>query len=355
MTAAAKTTKEIGWNSVLLVGGFSIIFFVLIKLLGINKVESSTNWFIYNLGFAVNFPHFLMSYQLLYWDFRKKITSNYRFIVAAIISPLVLLGFFIYGFWFSQIDILGYIVNAMYFFVGWHYIKQVFGVISVYNVKNKIFYNTGERRMLKGLLYSIWFVSWIPSNTLNSTYNMEGIPYTSLNLPTYFTDISVSIFYIFSVLCLYLAYKKYIREGVAISIQGIIALVALIVWFFPIFSNPLYMLVIPFFHSLQYIVFVWLFKTNQIQEEVPSRNSADDRKIYLKKVFLFLAVPVMTGALFMWYLPQSLDQAGLFKFVLPNAKPFMFAITVFINIHHYFIDHAIWRRDNEVVRKYLFV
>jgi hypothetical protein len=27
---------------------------------------------------------------------------------------------------------------------------------------------------------------------------------------------------------------------------------------------------------------------------------------------------------------------------------------MWINIHHYFIDNVIWRRDNEDVRKYLF-
>jgi hypothetical protein len=33
---------------------------------------------------------------------------------------------------------------------------------------------------------------------------------------------------------------------------------------------------------------------------------------------------------------------------------FVFIFVMCINIHHYFIDNVIWRRDNEDVRKYLF-
>ena len=33
---------------------------------------------------------------------------------------------------------------------------------------------------------------------------------------------------------------------------------------------------------------------------------------------------------------------------------FVFIFMMWINIHHYFIDNVIWRRDNEDVRKYLF-
>ena len=33
---------------------------------------------------------------------------------------------------------------------------------------------------------------------------------------------------------------------------------------------------------------------------------------------------------------------------------FVFIFVMWINIHHYFIDNVIWRRDNDDVRKYLF-
>ena len=37
-----------------------------------------------------------------------------------------------------------------------------------------------------------------------------------------------------------------------------------------------------------------------------------------------------------------------------ESAVFVFIFVMWINIHHYFIDNVIWRRDNEDVRKYLF-
>ena len=31
----------------------------------------------------------------------------------------------------------------------------------------------------------------------------------------------------------------------------------------------------------------------------------------------------------------------------------MFCLMIFINIHHYFIDNVLWRRDNQALRQYL--
>ena len=38
---------------------------------------------------------------------------------------------------------------------------------------------------------------------------------------------------------------------------------------------------------------------------------------------------------------------------LHDAAKLMFAFTIFLNLHHYFIDNAIWRGDNELLRKHL--
>jgi hypothetical protein len=33
-----------------------------------------------------------------------------------------------------------------------------------------------------------------------------------------------------------------------------------------------------------------------------------------------------------------------------GATPYLCAFVVFVNIHHYFMDHVIWRRDNPETR-----
>ena len=348
----SETTNNKSIQYAMLVGGYSLIAFVLFKVLGITKLDSSTTWFVFYAGFFVNLPHFLVSYHLLYWEFKKKIFSNYRFVMAAVIVPISLLLILSYIFYYGPETSLGYLANAMYFFVGWHYIKQVFGAISVFNVKKNIYYTYAERLSLKGILYSLWLISWTKSNTNNNSYFLEGIPYSSLNIPTEALDISYIIFIGFLLFAFILAYKKYIKEGKIISIESFFALLAMCVWFIPLFYNKLFLLVIPFFHSLQYLVFVWLFKHNQVNDL--NLNSMKDRKLFLHKFVGFMLLPILTGSVVMWFLPQFLDNQGVLTTSLANAKPIMFSMTVFINIHHYFIDHAIWRKDNEEVKRFLF-
>jgi hypothetical protein len=341
----------------LMVGGFSLIAFFFIKLMGDRSADSSTSWFIYYFSFIANFPHFLSSYHLLYYDCRDRLFSNYRFWVASLISPAILLALLIYGMTAPDIKVMGQILNAMYFFVGWHYIKQTFGVISVCNAQEKISFTKSERFSLKAFLYTIWAVSWISLNSNGSQYAMEGIPFTSFALEAHYLKFAYAAMIFFALYNIRLGYQKYLREGRVLSSGAYIAILALLVWYLPVLYNPTYFLVVPLFHSLQYLYFVYLVKSNQAEERVPihERTTPAARKVYFNSLYGYLMLPFITGAIFMWHLPQWLDAHISMSQAFPNANPFMFAFTIFINIHHYFIDHAMWRHDNPMMRKYLFV
>jgi hypothetical protein len=51
--------------------------------------------------------------------------------------------------------------------------------------------------------------------------------------------------------------------------------------------------------------------------------------------------------------PAQLDSLKLYDEKIFGPILFGFCFVVFINVHHYFIDFAIWRRDNPDM-KYLF-
>jgi hypothetical protein len=353
MTTIA-TRKSRFSMQVMLVGGFSLISFFFIKLMGSAQADATTSWFIYYFSFIANFPHFLVSYQLLYWDFKDRSFSNYRYIVATIVSPGILAGLLIYGIATPDTKMLGHILNAMYFFVGWHYIKQTFGVISVSNVREKVFYNVEEKRALKGMLYGIWALSWVSLNISGAQYAMEGIPYTSYQLPPWCLQFCWAYLVTSALYCAWIGYKKYIREGVVISFPGLVSIIALLAWYLPVFYNPTYFLIVPLFHSLQYLYFVYLVKSNQAEKLSPVRKTPEQRQAYFKAFYGYLIWPFILGAIFMWFLPKWLDST--FPMTgFSGANPYMFAFTIFINIHHYFIDHAIWRHDNPTMKNYLFI
>src|SRR5262245_27399426 len=71
--------------------------------------------FAFFLAFAVNHPHFLSSYVLLYGDFRKKVSSHFRYFWAGFIVPLALGGVIIYGLVEESAEMFTYVINSMFF------------------------------------------------------------------------------------------------------------------------------------------------------------------------------------------------------------------------------------------------
>jgi hypothetical protein len=68
----------------------------------------------------------------------------------------------------------------------------------------------------------------------------------------------------------------------------------------------------------------------------------------------FVAMGLLLGWIGFMGLP-SVFQASLAPDVnVWGPSVFVFIFVLWINIHHYFIDNVIWRRDNEDVRRYLF-
>jgi hypothetical protein len=86
---------------------------------------------------------------------------------------------------------------------------------------------------------------------------------------------------------------------------------------------------------------------------------------YAPLVFIttFVLQMVVIGALLFGIIPAVLDTLVLYE-RLPwffnydvsvyGATLYLFFFTVFVNIHHFFIDNVIWRRDNPKVRQFLY-
>jgi hypothetical protein len=100
----------------------------------------------------------------------------------------------------------------------------------------------------------------------------------------------------------------------------------------------------PFFHSLQYLLFVGAYKRGEV------RHAASAEAVRQAKRFVLGALWI--GILCFWAMPAMLE-----TWVNPG-KSFLFPVTaavvIFINIHHYFIDNVIWRSEHAEIRKYLF-
>jgi hypothetical protein len=138
-------------------------------------------------------------------------------------------------------------------------------------------------------------------------------------------------------------WKNYKERGQAPSVNMIVPFVALYVWWLPITRQyEFYFLLTPFFHSLQYLAFVYKMEDTRLR----GLNHPE-----IRGTVLALAI-VLAGWLAFEFVPNEIDTAlGTF-----NAWQMFFFFTaamLFINIHHYFIDNVLWRFKDPEIQKYL--
>lgn len=374
--SAPTYRRPVGYLEAFLMGGLSILTylcFVLFVEKGASVYEIAS--FAFALAFIVNYPHFMASYYILYKDNASKLLTTRSYMWAGIIAPGVLLASLISVFVFKEKAWLGYMTNIMFFTVGWHYVKQIFGCLVVSNIFKQYFYGPFERGVILFNLYALWWVSWLPANMYGNTFNYYSLQYTGLNISKYvhdglqmlgiqtnvyalgkliifisFVSVAVSLAYI-----IFFHISRYVTTKKIPHLAGILAFATIYIWYIPVFSHPSYAYVIPFLHSLQYLAFVRIYRLN-LEEDVASsaKNEVEKRRKVITGLSIFTTVTIVLGALVFSIIPNYLDKEFSAVTLGLGAQAYLISFILFINIHHYFIDNVIWKKDNDLVRKYLF-
>jgi hypothetical protein len=125
--------------------------------------------------------------------------------------------------------------------------------------------------------------------------------------------------------------------------------------------DPVWLLVVPALHSLQYLVVVWRFETNRARAAADAMEPSGMtilgrilRAKYQARLAGFAVLGIVLGFLLFWGIPVALDTIIKFPQETGRAFVFLFSFWVFVNVHHYFTDNVIWRSQNPETRRYLF-
>ncbi len=345
---------------VLLMGGLSIIFFVAMHLLVDSSASTSKiGWVMFYASFVINFPHFMSSYLLLYGNYRKEILTNIKFTWAGIIAPIALISALGFVTYYSlekfNPSYMGYAANLMFFLVGHHYVKQIYGCVMVSSAKKKFYFNKTESRALWFTMYSVWGMSFFSANSYAvNHHDLYGITYATLGLDVMWLNASYWITALAATSFVGLMVKRYVNDGKIMPLSAWTAIVTIFAWYIPTFYHQHYFYMIPFFHSLQYLLFTNVFVKNKASVEAGqmAKSDSERRAIFVKKVATFFGLAFVTGFLAWDYVPNLLDKS-IETSPLLGATVFMFCFQIFLNIHHYIIDNVIWRKDNALMKKYL--
>jgi hypothetical protein len=346
----------------LVVGGATLFLFPLAWLLraavGLDSAELAIGAFTFYAAYVVNDPHFSVTYLLFYRDVRKRVFSmefgaaqRARYVVAGFVVPAVLALWAGAAIATRSAQALGWMVQSMFLLVGWHYVKQGFGVLAVLSARRGFVLRARERFVVLFHCYAGWAFAWANPATPAGEFEEKGVVYRAIAHPRWLEIASGGALAASTIALAWVLLTGWLRERRMLPIAPLAGLLVT-VWSWTIFSSldPLVRYAIPALHSVQYFYFVWLMKRNEAKaSEGPP---AFGRPAAVQLGFLAVSALALGWVLFRGA-PEYLD--GIFS--RPQAAiddmgptPFFAAFFVVVNIHHYFMDHVIWRRENPDTR-----
>lgn len=320
------------------------------------------------VAYLVNYPHFAHSYQIFYRNFGRKVSGDgydrrlqLRYIFAGIVVPLIMGAFFAYGAATANTRLLGYAANAMFFFVGWHYVKQGYGMLMVDAVLKRKFFDDRDKKVLLVNSYAVWILAWLQTNTAVTQGKYYGLEYYTFAAPPWIANIALLAAVISTAATVLMLINRWRRNGGALPYNGIVAYVAsLYLWILIARINPLWLLVVPALHSLQYLAVVWRYQTNVERDVADAARNPQPRMLsflgplYRLRVLGFIVGGGALGYLGFWLIPMVMTALIPYDRQVLGSSLFFFIVLIFINVHHYFLDNVMWRRGNPEVSRYLF-
>src|SRR5262245_6494055 len=124
------------------VGGATLVLFPLAwfceRVFGLDSSETAVDFLMFHAAFVINDPHFAVTYLLFYRDAKHRASGSafgrmqrLRYLVAGILVPIALAAWAGVALAQRSPSAMGWMIQAMFFLVGWHYVKQGFGVLVV--------------------------------------------------------------------------------------------------------------------------------------------------------------------------------------------------------------------------------
>ncbi|WP_437962950.1 hypothetical protein WME76_47955 (plasmid) [Sorangium sp. So ce119] len=369
LLGAAEASRPPAWRArlieFLLVGGATLVLFPLAWLLrravGLDPAELAVGFLTFHAASLINDPHFAVTYLLFYKDARRRAlggelapAQRARYIAAGLLVPLALSAWAIVALATGSARTMGFMIQLMFFLVGWHYVKQGFGILTVLSARRGHRFGPTERRAILAHCFAGWAYAWASPADPGREVAEKGVVYTSLAHPPGL-ELATGIAFGASALALLWVLARRWRAERRLPPIAPLAGFFITIWLWTVYSSldRLMVYLIPALHSVQYLYFVWLLKRNEARE-------AEGPPSFGKPTALRLGVLAASAVALGWMLfrgaPAFLDAALVLGASAGETTaglgetPYFAAIYVSVNIHHYFMDSVIWRRDNPDTR-----
>ena len=349
----------------LVVGGATLFLFPLAWLLrhvfGLDDAELAVGFLTFYGAYVINDPHFAVSYLLFYRGLRKRaaqssLAQRARYVIAGFITPIGLVSWGVVALVRHSAEGIGWMVQLMFLLVGWHYVKQGFGVLTVLSSRHGVTITARERLAVLAHCYVGWAFAWANPSVPAGEFEEKGVVYHALAHPRWLELLTGSLLALSTIAMAVVLLTEGRRRGRFVPVAPLLGLLVT-VWAWTIFSSvdPLLRYAIPALHSLQYLYFVWLMRRNEARASEGPPTFGRPARVRL--AFLAIGALALGFALFHG-IPGWLD-----AMLVPRTRasgghepgplgetPFFAVFFVIVSVHHYLMDYAIWRRENPDTR-----
>lgn len=320
-----------------LVGGLSIFTFFF--LINFHTGERTPE--VYNLAamlvWIVNWPHFSATLHRLY----SSVNHTLQYPVTSFVIPWVVAAGAV-GSFLEPVAIAPYFVKLYLIWSPYHFSGQTLGVSLLYSRRAGIQFPEWARKSLSIFIFCTFIMGSLASEISGMPIAFYGVQVPTLGVPAFFRDVTQVVMYVSA-----FAFFGYwlwtgVRQRRWIPAIVVLPAIAQFFWFVLGASVPAFNEFVPFFHSLQYLLFAWHIN---LAENVPSNSPQFTPGLFVfRQSTIWLAINLVGGAVLFHFLP---DWTATFS---GESLTFSTAIILAaVQLHHFFVDGVIWKLRRQSV------
>ncbi len=320
---------------VMLIGGASLVLYAIFRMRPELASSPSVASLAATLVWVCNYPHFASTNYRLYHS-RASIA---QYPLTSYVTPMVLTAAVI-GCYLSPNEIAPLFIKLYLLWSPYHFSGQTLGITMVYARRTGFVIDGWLRHSLTAFIFLTFAVQSAWAEVGLHVNPFYGVEYPTLGVPVWLPQMLTKVMWIALAATIALLLWKVINNGPRVPLIVVLPAFTQYVWFVATPAGQ-FSYMVPFFHSLQYLLIAW---SVQLKEGLAERQRDPSVKYVWSESARWMAINIAGGYALFWALPHLGGHFG---------KPLVFSTAVMlaaVQIHHFFVDGVIWRLRNPAAR-----
>jgi hypothetical protein len=319
----------------LLIGGASVLLYAIFRLKPHLAESPSVASLAATLVWVCNYPHFASTNYRLYHS--KASIAQYP--LTSVVTPAVMVAAVV-GCYLSPSDIAPLFIKLYLLWSPYHFSGQTLGITMVYARRAGFVIDGWLRRSLTAFVFLTFLFQNAWAEVGHHVNPFYGVQYPTLGLPIWVPQTLKWAMWVALGVTIALLMWKLFNDGILVPWIVVLPAFTQYIWFVATPAGQ-FSYMVPFFHSLQYLMIAW---NVQLKEGLARPNRTPSTRYVWTETARWGAIIGAWGFILFWGLPHIGAWFG---------KPMAFSTAVMlaaIQVHHFFVDGVIWRLRNPAAR-----